>query len=418
MTKKGRRFLGALLGMIVVAGGIVGWYFCTNLAVENDTQIDIFKLGAVGDGITDDSAIFQQALNIAKERGKVSIYIPQGNYFIRDTLNYYPNTELEFADNAKITFDSASGIVMTNSNHLVGKDAFSCGYLRIKGGSFEGQYSDDQTQKVCIQAGKLSELSITGTSFLNACARNHLLDISGCQNIIIENCFFDGMNFSEELRPHDETENLQPNAKLEMIQIDLAKGLGTPVQSEEDEKSARNILIKNCVFGKKNSGQIEQIVSYRPIGIHNISQDETSCYDNIIIEGNEFYNCLGSCIRLSRVRNAVITENYFWNTDEVIDGVVVLALADSDGNEGDIQNIAITGNRCEYKKKYDFIRTEEGKEESSRIYNVVIRNNNVSQSNIRLKKCVNVLLEGNSTDAIYMDECKNVEKDSLRVYPD
>jgi hypothetical protein len=48
---------------------------------------DVRDFGAVGDGKTDDTAAFQQALNAAGEAGGGVVYASRGNYFFAGHLN-------------------------------------------------------------------------------------------------------------------------------------------------------------------------------------------------------------------------------------------------------------------------------------------------------------------------------------------
>ena len=59
------------------------------LLPPGDTWVNIRSLGAKGDAVTDDTAVFRKA--IAEHR---AIYAPSGNYVITDTLQLKPNTVL------------------------------------------------------------------------------------------------------------------------------------------------------------------------------------------------------------------------------------------------------------------------------------------------------------------------------------
>lgn len=77
--------------------------------------INVKHYGAVGDGVTDDTAAIQAAVNAAGAVGKV-VYIPKGNYKITATINwpfggtYYPSPSM-VGDGArsKLILDPAAG---------------------------------------------------------------------------------------------------------------------------------------------------------------------------------------------------------------------------------------------------------------------------------------------------------------------
>lgn len=56
-------------------------------ATDNAAVVDVRAYGAVGDGVTDDSAAFQQAIDNAVAAGKKGVYIPDGNYLIGTSLD-------------------------------------------------------------------------------------------------------------------------------------------------------------------------------------------------------------------------------------------------------------------------------------------------------------------------------------------
>jgi hypothetical protein len=56
---------------------------------------DVRDMGAVGDGTTDDTAAFQQALNRAAGDGGGTVHVPEGNYRIDGNLTIGPNVALE-----------------------------------------------------------------------------------------------------------------------------------------------------------------------------------------------------------------------------------------------------------------------------------------------------------------------------------
>ncbi|MGE6259266.1 glycosyl hydrolase family 28-related protein [Heyndrickxia sporothermodurans] len=60
------------------------------------------SLGAKGDGVTDDTHVIQNELNIAKTEGQDSIIFPEGRYKVAKTLIIYKNTYLKLSFNAVI----------------------------------------------------------------------------------------------------------------------------------------------------------------------------------------------------------------------------------------------------------------------------------------------------------------------------
>ncbi|RQZ17230.1 hypothetical protein DIE15_12210 [Burkholderia sp. Bp9031] len=79
--------------------------------------ISVKDYGAVGDGVTDDTAAIQRAINAAIAR-KAMLYFPCGNYLVSSNLNV-SNASLKFhgdgLQQSILTFSNGAGIVVDNS---------------------------------------------------------------------------------------------------------------------------------------------------------------------------------------------------------------------------------------------------------------------------------------------------------------
>ena len=93
-------------------------YIATNeqdkLSLTTDLEqraVNVKTLGAKGDGVTDDTLFFQQALDTKK-----NVFIPQGNYIITDTLNYYTRQKISgVGDTSLIVSEIVGKPIMTNA---------------------------------------------------------------------------------------------------------------------------------------------------------------------------------------------------------------------------------------------------------------------------------------------------------------
>jgi hypothetical protein len=76
------------LGLIMLASFFVGAAIAQEKApAAASDQFDVKQFGAVGDGKTDDTAAFQQALDAANKAGGGVVHAPRGNYFFAGHLN-------------------------------------------------------------------------------------------------------------------------------------------------------------------------------------------------------------------------------------------------------------------------------------------------------------------------------------------
>lgn len=77
---------------------------------------NVMDYGAVGDGVTDDTASIQAAVDAARAAGGGTIYAPEGDYLITSTVDLYQNSAvnivLKGAARAATTFITANDIVV------------------------------------------------------------------------------------------------------------------------------------------------------------------------------------------------------------------------------------------------------------------------------------------------------------------
>ena len=323
-------------------------------------RFDVKEYGAIGDGTTGDSFAIQKVLDIAKTEGNVCVYFPKGTYYIESTLQYYPNTEFIMHPDAVILRDEKASPILTNSS-LCGDDVpcYSNGYLRIKGGVFKGTYPSGNTvyRLIGLQCGKLSELTIEDVSFIDACAGNHLIDISGCNNVTIRNNKIVGMHLQHSLRPTTPNGDTEHVASLEMVQIDVGEGLGVGTNEPYDLIPTKNVVIEGNEFMANTDN--EESVLYRPIGIH-MNPYEGYYYENIRINDNSFKNVLGRCIGISGVKQVEICRNTFSSDLAMIDDLIKLSLFVGTLAR-DSKNIKIEDNVCDMESDtYNFFKIYTG----------------------------------------------------------
>jgi hypothetical protein len=75
-----------------------------NLVTREAEIVNVRDFGAVGNGVTDDSVAFQNALNLIQSRPNGgTLFIPAGNYLINTTLTYSDNSLTIIGEGQKIT---------------------------------------------------------------------------------------------------------------------------------------------------------------------------------------------------------------------------------------------------------------------------------------------------------------------------
>src|SRR5258708_31369066 len=129
-------------GSALAAAGVAGSGPSASALTTTKTQPTIFDFGAKGDGITDDSAAFNAALNAAATKGQV-IVVPSFTYAIANPIKFSSTTNVGqpwgLAGQgatllSKIT--NGSDVMSLTSNNTV--RYFMLGGLKIQGSGSDG----------------------------------------------------------------------------------------------------------------------------------------------------------------------------------------------------------------------------------------------------------------------------------------
>lgn len=355
--------------------------------------LDVTKLGAVGDGITDCHDAIQEAIDKASNSaGSNTVCFPAGTYRVEDVIALKSNINVILDDQAVILnginkANYPSIIFMTGSytgektkarwkgisnvtfsggtidiNGTLSEDGTKCGNLNLIGSS--GAFA----------LGYSKNITIENVNFLNS-YKGHVMQICACDTVVVDNCNFLGQAIPSTLSDSDTT-------RLETIQIEPGTTKGFPYALNDDGIAATNVTIQNCYFGKSEDCG-EPIVA---IGTHNQVSSAQKCndikiynntfenmyygglrfcgYEDVVIQGNTFikeaegnstryrengcflinaycYNNTKETLDLNS--DITITENTFTISDPKTRAIRVAR--DKDSYLGDVRNISITNNR-------------------------------------------------------------------------
>lgn len=114
--------------------------------MEGDKILHLTDTGITGHGMTDDSPLFQSAIDRAAAEGK-TLYISQGIYVISETLRVPSHSTIVAHPNAKIVLDGGrkkcrGDYLLTNADHENGNED-----IRITGGIWDGNNQGEGNQK-------------------------------------------------------------------------------------------------------------------------------------------------------------------------------------------------------------------------------------------------------------------------------
>lgn len=286
--------------------------------IDGFTQKNIHSLLVDNTGNTDVSRDVQMLIN-KLEVDDVEIYFPKGKYLFSNTINHKKgNITFRCADGVEMIINSSP--VYTTFN-ISGADIppYSLGTFKIIGGHWTTTRPFDvsgDSISTGFQLTKMGGVTIINATFDELMQSNHLFDISGTKNILIQGCTFRGTFFNPSQKPNK-------YGNFEMIQIDLASGIDLSICTENGHNECtKNVVIKDCVF--EPSGK-DNCYLYRPVGMHfggTLINNVIDWYDNIKIENNIFHNVLGRAIEVSCARNVSVKGNIFKQETEIIDGII------------------------------------------------------------------------------------------------
>ena len=170
-------------------------------------QINVLKLGAKGDSVTNNKLVFDKAMALCKKNNGGTIIVPKGIYKVNGPIHFVSNVNLKLEKGAKIKFSdkpedylpmvltSWEGTMLYNYSPLI--YAYECSNIAITGeGTIDGEGGRTwKTFKAKEAAGKnrsremnhnniaLQERKFGDGYFL----RPQMIQFFNCRNILVEN---------------------------------------------------------------------------------------------------------------------------------------------------------------------------------------------------------------------------------------
>ena len=266
-----------------------------------NNSIDVKKnFGAKGDGVTDDTAAIQSALNFFHSIGG-TIVIPDGVYIVSKCLVFYSNQKIQLSDGAVLKRSSSAPSLRYLLASYTSSNQSDGGYngvhdAVISGGTMDG--NAEINQKITIlNLCHTKNVTVENVHFIHGCFW-HCIEVNSSLDATVKNCVFDGSSYTA----------LRTDSVLnELLQIDGAeKGLygpvyyhdGTEMTFVSDKTPCRNVNILNNKFICNTFSAIGDHVDFP--------------HDGIIIRGNEFSGNPGRgryCHFTKSVSNVVDEDN-------------------------------------------------------------------------------------------------------------
>ncbi|MFS0591709.1 right-handed parallel beta-helix repeat-containing protein [Cytobacillus horneckiae] len=264
-----------------------------------DRGVNIRLLGAVGDGVNDDTSSIQQALDVAKNSSKgVTVIIPDGDYLISSALQIFSNTTIKFSDNARL-IRGHSGAFFNNWSSGT-EDFLHQGNILIEGGVLEGNINQFPSGFNAINLAGGQNFTFKGMEIRDVKGA-HAFDLNGLRNVIIDSCRFLGFKLND-----DGTGTTSEAIQLSNLTI-TSFGSMHDYTGEFSGMPTTDVIVTNCTFGQSGT---EGTQAY-PVAIGNHSAVHNTFNSNIRINNNNFFGMTYAAIRGFKFADTIISENTF-----------------------------------------------------------------------------------------------------------
>jgi hypothetical protein len=236
-------------------------------------QVSVKNYGAKGDGVTDDTAAIQNAINYAASIGGGTVSIPDGTYLINaDTrIRLRSNIRLSLSNNAVLKVKASS-----NDTYAV-ISVLNISNVEITGGKIVGDRD--------IHLGTTGEWG-HGISIRNS-KDIYIADIS------VSNCWGDGMYIGAAYTGTAGETNFCENVVIERCTADNNRRNGISIIS------VKNLLVKDCVLSNANGIKPQAGIDFEP-------NNSTEFMQNVAVQNLKTLNNADSaiCVSLSRVETS------------------------------------------------------------------------------------------------------------------
>ncbi|MCW2904938.1 MAG: hypothetical protein JWO67_7203 [Streptosporangiaceae bacterium] len=275
-------------------------------------MIDVRDYGAVGDGVTDDRAAIQAALDIGGW-----VYVPPGVYAIASgPLRIYSHTRLTLDPQATILRAYGGGMLINGDAAQNYGGYGGHGHILIEGGTWDVNATAAIPPGGGLGFGHCEDITIRDVTILNV-PDTHALEINSARTVLIDNCTFKGFVDASGTRGFSEA-----------IQIDAAISTGTfGGFGPYDQTVCDGVEVRSCRFG--GSGTPGTRAWPRGVGTHTAPTTRhrnikvTDCifdgvdtavraywWDSVIVEKNQVQAAAGDAIAVQyNTRYAEVINN-------------------------------------------------------------------------------------------------------------
>lgn len=225
-------------GMDITGGRLQ--YMLERLNTSSTVNVETF--GAVGDGITDDTAAIQAALDLARDSGGGLVqFTPGKTYAVSTFLVVYDYTTI-YAYGATIKAIGNSGLLRNFLSSETFSEYDGHSHIQVLGGVWDGNAFNGTDGSVTAMTNVIGFVHCADITVRDATIKNvsssHGVEFNSTDGGRVLNCNF----FGYEDNTGDASRQFS-----EAVQIDISKSGSSSIGAFDDTPS-RNILVDGCTF--------------------------------------------------------------------------------------------------------------------------------------------------------------------------
>ena len=346
-------------------------------------KIEVTKLGAKGDSISDSKPAFDKAMALCKKNNGGTIIVPKGIYLLNGPIHFVSNVNLKIENGAKIKFSnkpkdylpmvltSWEGTMIYNYSPLI--YAYNCNNISITGeGTIDGEGSTtwksfkakEETDKMLSREMNHTSVALKDRKFGEGhFLRPQMIQFFNCKNILVENvriedapfwCLhllksqsitvrglqYKSLNYNNDgIDPEYAKDVLIENITFDNGDDNIAIKSGRDHEGRANAKTpSENIVIRNCNFK----------------GLHGVvlGSEMSAGIQNIYVENCKSAGPLkrGIYLKTNADRGGFIKNIFIQNIrlDEVEDCLYITSNYHGEGNgfPSTIENISFSNITC------------------------------------------------------------------------
>lgn len=158
------------------------------------TNVYVTAFGAVGDGVADDTAAIQSALDSVRDGG--TIIFPAGVYKLTGSVYFYSHQRLIFEGGATLLQGAPLNNLLMNYSTAAMGGYEATENVVIDGATFDGGACTTNNTLMGICHSK--NITIRGCSFRNGYGAWHDLEINSSKNVLVSDCVFEGLRRTDK----------------------------------------------------------------------------------------------------------------------------------------------------------------------------------------------------------------------------